>query len=57
MAYYCPMAEAVSRERIQQLLVDAGRFFSPSAPVDEKSLFAGRLSDTHLQTRFCSHML
>jgi len=37
------MKAAVSPERMQQLLIDAGRFFSPSAPVDEKSLFAGRL--------------
>ncbi len=28
---------------MQQKLMDAGRFFTPSAPIDERSLFAGRI--------------
>jgi hypothetical protein len=37
------MSEAPTPERLQELLFEAGKYFSPSAPVDERSLFAGRI--------------
>jgi Cdc6-like AAA superfamily ATPase len=36
------MLGALSRDRADELSLEAGRLFSPSAPIDERALFAGR---------------
>lgn len=36
------MTTAVEQERANELAMTAGKFFSPSAPIDERALFAGR---------------
>lgn len=36
------MSEALTQQRAEELSLEAGRVFSPSAPIDERALFAGR---------------
>ena len=36
------MSAALDRQRADELSIEAGRVFSPSAPIDERALFAGR---------------
>lgn len=41
--YYSPMSTPVSHERAKELAITAGTVFTPSAPIDDRDLFAGRL--------------
>jgi Cdc6-like AAA superfamily ATPase len=42
LLYYCPMTAPLNRQRADEISIEVGRVFSPSAPIDDKALFAGR---------------